>query len=118
MAKKGGIFNYDRLPAAQDTPRYSINVPMANSSRAPLPATRLSPMAPTTSMSPGRSLWTFVGLVRLLPRPAEVMFLHGNGIDPGNDGCLRIPVGPGVMAISSRTAGVCSNDRCKIQSVV
>jgi hypothetical protein len=34
------------------------------------------------------------------------MFLHGNGIDPGNDGCLLIPVGPGVMTMSSLTAGV------------
>lgn len=108
--RKKAFFNHGHLPAAQDTPRYSINVPMANSSRAPLPATRLSPMAPTTSMSPGRSLCTFVGRVTLLPRPVEVMFLHGKGIDPGNDGCLRIPVGPGVMAISSRTAGVCDND--------
>lgn len=95
------------IPAAQDTPRYSIRVPMANSSSAPFPATRLSPMAPTTSMSPGRSLWTFVGRVILLPNPGDVMFLHGNGIDPGNVGCLLMPVGVGFMTISSLTAGVC-----------
>jgi len=39
------------------------------------------------------------------------MFLHGNGIDPGNDGCLLIPVGPGVMTMSSLTAGVCKSKR-------
>lgn len=96
------------VPAAQDTPRYSINVPMAYSSSAPFPATRLSPMAPTTSMSPGRSLCTLVGRTVLLPSPGDVMFLHGNGIDPENDGCLLIPVGPGVMTMSSLTAGACA----------
>lgn len=112
MINKGNMSS-PCIPAAQDTPRYSISVPIANSSRAPLPATRLSPMAPTTSMSPGRSLWTLVGLTALLPSPGDVMFLHGNGIDPGNDGCLLMPVGPGVMTMSSLTAGVCESITCK-----
>lgn len=49
-------------PPHQLTPLASMKVPSAYSSMAPLPATRESPRAPITSMSPGRKRWTLSGL--------------------------------------------------------
>ncbi|CAG9864128.1 unnamed protein product [Phyllotreta striolata] len=71
--------NKKRLPAHQDTPRCSMMVPMAYSSIAPLPATRESPMAATTSMSPGLSRWTLDGAVEDRPTPGLVALAQGNG---------------------------------------
>lgn len=49
-------------PAHQLTPRASMKVPTANSSIAPLPATKESPRPPITSMSPGLNRWTLFGI--------------------------------------------------------
>ncbi|KAL2737810.1 LOW QUALITY PROTEIN: hypothetical protein V1478_001896 [Vespula squamosa] len=53
--KFGNVKNLRQLswpPMHQLTPRASMKVPIANSSKAPLPATRESPRPPITSISP------------------------------------------------------------------
>lgn len=65
-------------------------VPSAHSSIAPFPATRESPMAPITSISPGLSLCTLVGLTVDLPIPGVVLFAHGNGTVIGIGCCFLV----------------------------
>lgn len=55
-------------PAHQLTPRASMNVPIAKSSKAPLPATNESPIPAITSMSPGLSLCTLLGRTKDLQK--------------------------------------------------
>lgn len=55
------IVSMFRLPMDQDMPLFSVLTWNRLEAAAPLPAVRLSPRAATTSMSPGRSLWTLRG---------------------------------------------------------
>lgn len=64
---------------AQDTPLLAINTWKTFVETAPLAATKLSPKAAITSMSPGLTLFTLVGLVLDL----ELLVGHGNGTNSG-----------------------------------
>ena len=55
-------FNVYDSPVAKETPRYSSVAVVIPEERAPCPEIRASPMAATTSISAGLSLWTDVGL--------------------------------------------------------
>lgn len=50
-------------PPDHDIPLFSIANSTNPAAAVPVPAVRLSPIAPTTSMSPGRRRWTLVGRV-------------------------------------------------------
>lgn len=52
-------------PIDHDTPLFSITTCSIFVASAPLPAVSESPMAPITSISPGRNLWTDTGGVAL-----------------------------------------------------
>jgi hypothetical protein len=64
------------LPVKEANPLFSINDMKGVMAVAPIPAVKLSPIAATTSMSPGISLCTLVGLFEDLKDRGEG---HGKG---------------------------------------
>jgi hypothetical protein len=72
------------IPVKEANPRFSINDMIGIMAVAPIPADKLSPIAATTSMSPGISLCTLVGRFKDLKDRGE-----GHGKGPVNLNCVR-----------------------------
>lgn len=72
-------------PMAKDRPLFSISPCSRFTEAAPFAAVMLSPIAPTTLISPGRSLCTLFGRVGngSPGDPGEVP--QGNGVSSGTD---------------------------------
>lgn len=69
----------DCPPIDHDTPLFSMATCKILVAKAPFPAVKESPIAPTISMSPGRNVWTDFGTAALrLPGPFRS---HGNSVD-------------------------------------
>jgi hypothetical protein len=67
-------------PPDHEIPLFSISTSANPVAAEPLPAVRLSPIAPMTSMSPGRRRCTLVGRVSDRPPGDPDPVLQGNGV--------------------------------------
>lgn len=73
------------LPILNEAPRSSSNKFDKSDASKPIPAVKLSPIAPMTSISPGLSLWTLVGTFSLLVPSVR----QGKGVLGSMKGCSR-----------------------------